>query len=601
MKNQSENNWVSYPGGSQAAPDPKNVSKMLEWLYALNLTSGNDVERKMKSLTSGFLDPAPRQIATEAAHFVKSESEKFSARRKANQKKEFESPSERAQRLKENRLKGVSRLRYSDEVYFLSPKGAVEPDFARDAFVGTSRVKNTPSKINLLSAFDDVMTTNIERHEKEALCARLESELENGTFSPAEMAEAKALVEQNEQLVRKEHDQWSIENEHKALQEIFNLACVYILKYAASEDLSACRSPESGQFIWNRSSIDVEHDGLLTHGDDFKTRAHGVASGTPARVAMRQFELDVLKYEWFIGLVEDRVMIPQLVSQFKSLLVSKLESLLDARDAHLRNMVAADPGVAARTKSKFDFYKFHLSIGAVAPPLAPTVRFLDGESGNGTPKEGADGSPDNFVGAMGASSSRPLSGKPNAKCTGETRKEKYSKETSVEHTYEPRSEDDADPSSSEAPDARASSRSKPFKGREDRSGAPSTRKNKREPEPKTGGPRTRADSDVIRLLGDLTQKLDRVVNQPPRGRPTPAGDPLKKKRVIDVVVPDNACRSFKAGKPCHLERCGGNHGKYSNEYKGRPSRICINEKNGSPCPYLWTVNGCYSKHTAKNE
>jgi hypothetical protein len=330
------------------APDPKNVSGMLEWLYAIHLASGTDVENKVKSLTSGFHEPLLRTLANEAAHAVKESSINFSSRRKAYQKKELETPYERAEKLKKRRLRTVSKMNYRDSVHFLTPKGQ-QTDLALDAFVGMSGVLNTPAKRKLLSDFEDTAKT-LAKEQVKTLETRISLELENGTFSPAEMAEARAHLEHAEELVRKDTEQYSISNEAAALQEIFDLACVYILKYAANEDLSKYRDPATLKFLWNLQSTAVDNAVLSTHAEDYKTRAHGVASGTPARVAMRQFELDVIKYEWFISLISDRVTIPSQTKHFKNLLVSKLESLLETRDSHLRNLVAADAAIRQGTK-----------------------------------------------------------------------------------------------------------------------------------------------------------------------------------------------------------------------------------------------------------
>ena len=591
MKKQNENNRAESSSGSQMAPDPKNVSEMLEWLYAIHLASGTDVENKVKSLTSGFHEPTLRQIANEAAHAVKESSTNFSSRRKAYQKKELETPYERAEKLKKQRLRSISKMKYTDSVHFLTPKGQ-QTDLALDAFVGMSGVLNTPAKRKLLSDFEDTAKT-LAKEQVKTLETRISLELENGTFSPAEMAEARAHLEHAEELVRKDTEQYSISNEAAALQEIFDLACVYILKYAANEDLSKYRDPATLKFLWNLQSTAVDNAVLSTHAEDYKTRAHGVASGTPARVAMRQFELDVIKYEWFISLISDRATIPSQTKQFKNLLVSKLESLLETRDSHLRNLVAADADILQGKKSKFDFYKFHLPLGAVAPPQAPALHFIDGSRpGEESPQE----DPEQYVRAMGTKGSRPLSGKPDSKCTGESRKERYSSETTIKHKYEPpQSEDEGESSGKDTQDTKSNSR----KAKQPRSNSPPPSRRASERNKDKGGGARPADPDFVRLIGDLTQQLKKA-NDHSRGPQAPKED-QNKRRKMEVRAPDNACRSFLAGKACDKDRCGGVHGKYSKTWKGKASTLCESEVKGFPCPFLWTKNGCFGRHTAKND
>jgi len=609
MKNKNE--FLGSDGHSASAKglEPfqlKDVSAVLTWLHAIQVASGTDASKKFSLLTAGLTDPTLRQIADEAAHKSREVIEHFSSRRKAGFKKEFETPRDKVKYLKQARLRTATKLKAGDKVFFLTPKnrtGGVYPD--KDVFVGKSGVINTPEKQNLMSQFDDTETAQpLEDEERQALIDRLETELDNGVYTDLEMTEAHALVAQDERNYKAGLGLYSTLKEAEAVQDVYNLACVYILKFAANEELTKCRDASTGRFQWDVSSTAVDNYVLQNHSEELKSRAHNIPAGTPARAAISQFELDSIKYEWFISLLLDRVKIPEKVASMKSLLVGKLETMLDSGDSLLRNLVAADSEIRAGTKTKFEFYKYHLGLQSAAKPPAPTVRFMSPDhTGCDTPSAEVTGNPDTFIGAMGSGGNRPLSSNPHAKCVGERRSDVITRQTTVDASYEPGSRD-TDGFSSDRDDRG----SNPKRKRSDRSlSPPPKRMNLRSEKGKGENQKGATLDQVVRLIGDLTKKTSdleqKVANSNPRGKPPFTGKrdyPVKKR--VDSVVPGDACPHFVKGGPCKDRRCAANHGKFQTKYRGQQARLCRSEEGGGPCPFLWTEKGCYSRHTcSKNE
>ena len=607
-KNDPKTGGDFHPLGGYQASDYKCVSKMLTGLHAIQIASGTDAAQKFRLLATGLSDPTLRQIADEAAHRARELTEQFVQKRKNVLRKEYETPEDKVKVLKTDRLRSLEQMKDTDPVYFLLPKEneSVDPD--SDIFLGLEKAKSTPMKKKLLQDFEDVKVSEpLSADQKAALARRLKFEIDNDSYSPGEIAEATAMVRQSEEFRKRAAETHSTLNEALAVQEVYNLACVYILKFAANDELTKCRDTSNGRFKWNLKSTEVESSALLTHSEDFKSRAHNVSAGTPARVAMNQFELDVIKYEWFISLLLDRATIPEKVASLKSLLVGKLETLLESSESILRNIVASDSEVRQGTKSKFEFYKFHLGLQGAAKPPAPAVRFMSHDhEGSDAPLSGTSGAPDHFIGAMGAKGSRPLSAHPGAKCTEERRRESFTKNTTIDTTYEPGSHG-GDESPSEHEERGSNPQGRKRSAREDRSRSPPPKRATRnnggfgKPQEKPGAPP--ADlTRVVRLLGDLTKKISNLEQKGSGDRTAPFRSSDKPRgfqqrpRLSDIVVPEDACPRFVKGEPC-VGRCGANHGKFALKYRGGPAQICRSETNKKACPFLWTEKGCYSKHS----
>ena len=611
-----------HPLRGLSASDLKNPSKMLEGLHALHVMSGTDSSKKFTLLTTGFDDHTLRRIADEAAHKAKEVVEIYSIRRKVHLEKEVKTPIQVAQKLKAQRIKTARKAASGAPLFFLSPKGSGIPDPKRHTFVGNRGVENTPAKKNLLAEFEETQSSTLTEQETKSLKQRLKNELALDDFSPIEIAEAKAVLADQRKIQDEEYDEHSTSKEARAVQDLFNLACVYILKHAANEELSRCKDAD-GLFLWNRPSTDSEIgiQNLRTCAEGFKSRAFNLANGVPARTAMNQFEHDSVVYEWFISLFSDRSAVPDMVSSFKSLLVGRLEAILsDTADAHLLHLAASDSGVQLGTKSKFEFYKFHLGLTPSAKPKAPAIRFLQGaHPGDDAPSgaERPEGDAEYFVGAMGVKGGRPLSGNPTSRCVGEKRTETYSKSTRVESDFAPDNNHEESESAPE-PEARSNRPPNPQANRRSERTAQNAERpaqqdgNRRRQQP----PADNSSRDVIRLIGeiknDLTKKIEQITKQVSQGSRAPRDAPYKnarsgprdhrqndrpKRMRLEANPPEGACSQFVAGRPCNNHRCGGKHGLYNKSAGAKP---CPSETGGMPCPFIWMERGCYNRHTAKN-
>ena len=610
-----------------SSADERNPQRMTNYLHAISShsISGNE---KITTLVASFTDINLRLIATQCAEKAQEIQEIYKASRKASQKALVScTPLQKAVEIKRSLAKVVADVRGNTNLHFASPRRSSHsnsriPDLSRDTCIGLTPLRD-------LSAEFDATVMSVSSADRDMLAARLETEAIRSEVSHLELEDAAKILEREQRAAQQGSVLHSVKAENEAIDSLFKLSCILLLKYASYEDISKFQLPGTARFNWELDPVKDVRLHLTKLSEILRTKSYGdVTDSMTAHPACHQFVLDLAKYEWVIGLFSDPASIRILVGTFKQIAGAKIESLLRGNEVLLKNSALDNHAVASGSQTLFDFYKHRLGVINVSPG-----KRQDGKSAHFLQNAGIEPAPSpqhpqGIIRALG-SSSRPISSDPNGDCYHETRTDSQTRSTEIQTKFRPstpgpygrdsyrkrrraqepsdtegsasdfRDEDSIAPSgddsdwdkghNSKRPRFRSHSRSRERPSRSD----PASRED--------DIPRRSAriqdlakDPKVLRLLEKAVVRAGHKLHSSQRDK-SPSGN-----RTPDLRYPRGACAALVSGKiNCPDANCVALHGCFhSKDNQGIPTKQCEFETGGKSCPYLWMRNGCFYNHLA---
>ena len=508
---------------------------VLSALYALDLATTDRYDVKIQLLTNSFTDTRMRAMFREAKEQLDQTQEMFSSQRKGLQRSSCAFlPSEKAREIK---MRNLTTIMGSGDVplYFMSHDG--NPDYTKDTVVGT-----TPRK-RLFEEKDSLNSTpvTLSRTQKEELISRLQTELTYDTFSDEEITLASKVLDaitlEKQQMV---HSKYSLSAERGALDTIFRLVVLYVLKNCQGSDLTPYQ--KNGRWNWwvpsPRQPNSIYTLEVLT--GTFISQVLSVQK-TSAWEYMIYYDQEVPKFEWLLDLYLPQETKRAHVLDFKNLLTGRLECTLSGQERILKTLNSdRDPG-RQTIESSFDFYKSQLRnlypTGCSYQSVIPGIHMVDFSRPEG------DDTP--VVGHLGTTSSRNT-GHP----TNPDKK---------------RARNDPGKTGQSFPDEGNDS------GSEDESSSPTRKKS----------------SDMVdeRVLNPIVALLEHLVERGFSKKPSPS----KKVEVKYSRWRDTMCPAMKKGEICRQGvACTANHGKFF----GGESNPCL----WKDCSFQFSPRGCKCWH-----
>jgi len=618
------------------ATDEKNPNRVMNFLYAIHSQVIKPLD-KCTTLSSVFSDNILRNIGTECSNRATELVEDFKSERKhIRRSQSTDSAHKRAADLKKSMADFVLNTP-ATTITFASPRrgerGELNPrPTINDMCYGTTPIRNLNSEF-----IAEVIT--LRAADKAAVAARLQNEAARQIFSPEEIREAEEVLTRETQSLNR--DMYSVEKENEALDRIFRIACVLILKNSAHEELHTFYKAGTNKYNWDIQIGDPRLN-LDRQTENFKAVAYSaVKDNTPARTACGIYTADIVKYTWLMRLYCDEHAVTTAVKNFKSLAGMKLQTLLQGEDRTLLSSALDNKRVQDDPTALFDFLRHRLNVmNTHSQTSTKQAHFIQNEITQGVTN------PRNTIHTMGAGPRGPsLQGMPGSEVYEEVRDDTFERRTNIQQKFRPqtpgryrepedrsryqksqrynRNDPNSDWESDPGDDSsftrkrtrfnRDQSRS-PFSSREESRGR--SRSMSREPPRRTRSiPRdlpnqkqdqenksetrrvTRSTSDpalihIIDTYNQATRRSDSQIR-----RPSSYTDPMKYKK-----IPDGACENMtKTGTTgCDKLNCAADHGIWrATNRKGEDTPQCEKERNGEPCPWLWTPNGCYSWHNVK--
>ena len=180
----------------------------------------------------------------EASEQLKEKQEYHSAGRKALQKSTATLPKQKAREIKKRNLTAIKKTPDNAPLYFVVEEG-VNPNFRSDTVVGTTPKK----KLDFLERNVAVTPMTLRNSEKDELVDRLQTELDNNEYSAEELVIAsKAIDEEEEERQEALQMKYSTSAQRSALDEIFRLVALYVLKNSQGHDMTVYQNKDGG---WN--------------------------------------------------------------------------------------------------------------------------------------------------------------------------------------------------------------------------------------------------------------------------------------------------------------------------------------------------------------
>ena len=350
--------------------------KMALELYNIDIQNGLDTFKKFEDVAKMLSLTLDRQIVEEGLGKAKALSEKFLLSRKNEQKKQTaeRTPLEWAELFKKKRINACKALKKQGEVplSFFTPKTG-ERDGKPDLGVTTHYLSSASPIKNLQSQFNVEYTTT--QKDRQEFLNELEMSLALDSYSKVEMEEAEAaLLEANKTSSSK----YTFDNEKVALKRLFRMTCAYLIKNAKKDaDMFTppIRLPDQS-FDWEvEHTLNSEHhESLEVCSEEFKNlmEQHKAphSQENKAGFLARKYEREVLRYEWMCLLFKTNSETELKVSQFKTLLATKLEAFFNQSERVLTQMSRSILNGGAH---RFDYFKQHLSYNGLESPRKETV------------------------------------------------------------------------------------------------------------------------------------------------------------------------------------------------------------------------------------
>lgn len=361
-------------------------------LYALDLATTDNYNMKLQLLTSAVLDPRMQGMFREASEQLKEKQEYHSAGRKALQKSTATLPKQKAREIKKRNLTAIKKTPDNAPLYFVVEEG-VNPNFRSDTVVGTTPKK----KLDFLERNVAVTPMTLRNSEKDELVDRLQTELDNNEYSAEELVIAsKAIDEEEEERQEALQMKYSTSAQRSALDEIFRLVALYVLKNSQGHDMTVYQNKDGG---WNWKvpyprPPDSEYT-LEVLAGMYKSSLLSTIRSSSLEL-MNLYDLELPKLEWLFDLYLPISLKKEQIKDFKNLLCNQIERMFQGTELILITMNNGRDPARKAIESAFDYYKSVLrQINPVSKqPTVPgiAVNYVN-SSGYGAPVVGFLGAP----------------------------------------------------------------------------------------------------------------------------------------------------------------------------------------------------------------
>ena len=590
--------------------------KMALELYDIDILNGLDTLKKFEDVAKMLTLTLDRQIVEEGLGKAKALSEKFLSLRKNEQKKQIgeQTTLEYATFLKNKRIATFRTLNKMGDVpmSFFTPKTG-----DRDLGVSTHHLSSvSPVKVNLQSHFNKEYNTTKE--DRKGFLDELEISLALGSFSNVEMEEAEAALLESSKT---SSSKYTFDKEKVALKRLFRMTCAYLIKNA-KKDADMFKPPirlTDQSFDWEvEHTLKTEHhESLEVCSEEFKIlmdqHRAPYSQENKAGFLARRYEKEVLRYEWICLLFKTNIETDAKVSQFKTILATKLETFFSPHEKILTQMSRSTE--MSGGAHRFDYFKQHLSYCGLTSPRRETVYrgninkvtfqqtddHIDA-SDSGVEEEdsqkemflttGEDGAPLTKIFVVGQS---PISKDPNGRAVREERTDKVQKTHKTKSFWR---KGDGNTSETEQKGKRKRDDSESEEEEEKPKPKKAALNSSRQTRSSNTNAAQAAQSKILRMVEDLTKRVEHIASD--KEKPQSQNDSRNSSR-YDPKPPRDACMRKLNGEWCNDVRCTKNHGKFvTKDREGNVKKFCGSYERKEPCRYLYGPNGCYFNHHVKN-
>ena len=508
---------------------------VLSALYALDLATTDRYDVKIQWLTNSFTDTRMRAMFREAKEQLDQTKEMFSSQRKGLQRPAgILTASDKAREIKTRNLTAIKGAGPDVALHFMSPNGS--PDYTKDTVVGT-----TPKK-RLFGNDANVESTpmTLSRTQKDELISRLQDELTYDTFSQDELELAqKALDDQVTEKQQVVQSRYSLSAERGALDSIFRVVALYVLKNCQGADMTPYLS--GGKWNWRVPSPRQPNSIYTLEVLTGTFRSQLFAVNKPSALEYLNFyDQELPKFEWLLDLYLPEDMKNYLIQDIKNLFCGRLENNFKENERVFRTLNSSRPADRQAIESSFDFYKTQLrmlyplgSSYLSAVPGIHAVNVSDPE-GDDTP----------VVGHLGQSSQRTSSFASPERRRGPSTQKRVVKFNELNKPQD------------ESPNFKKQRQSEQNQSRV-------------------------SNPDVIRLLEQVLGKISMPQNADPPSSPRPL-------LPYQLQWLESMCPTLKTGQPCTNQGCTANHGRHF----GKEDDVCRMEI----CPFQFGPRGCQKWH-----
>ena len=612
------------------ASDERNPIRVAMFLHAIH-AHGKNPEEKLSLLSTSFTDLTLRKIGTQSSEFAQELREEFSSSRKSSRRA---LPSitalQKAQELKRNLASIIQNSPLTQPIHFATPRRQQSSSFSEETLRTDTCLGLVPPR-NLSRDFEHTVLETPTKEQRDLLVARLTHEALVCDVSETELLEAEEILRKERSHVSSTTQTFSVRSENEALERLFRMACVLILKHSAHEDITRFYKRGTTQFDWEYPTDDRLSLDRLT--EQFRNSSYSsLPPNASAQTACVKFVTDLAKFEWLLSLYNKPEVVETSVKTFKNLLGSRIESLLQPHEMFLKSNALDNHDVRIGKTTSFDFYKHRLNVIS-KHDSSKSVNFLSDRMNPPPQHYPSQG----IIKTLNSKESRPISGDPAGQCYHEQRTDKVERTSETVSKYRMRpstpgadkrhkrsreerddhdrsaseiDESDHDPTSGDESDARRRSRST-SRGRDKYDS------NHRRPASSSHTDEPRRSSRLARFISDpvvrfiektIAKAIDKNATKRPYprdasrspGRPPPFTQ-HQPRRIRDCRPPPDACPALARGTPCGDSSCIMNHGIfYMTTPDGQPTKPCEFEAKGQPCPYLWMPSGCYFAHSVAN-